>query len=366
MDLQKNNINGIKGMKVHYDDQLREQRNHSNKDIQKDRVKLNYWIGCGSFEDVCNKVAARTAEVDLMHPPKVIRKDRVTVISGTVPCPKEVTDAGKEDEFFEKFYEILKAHYGVENVHGMSVHKDEVHTYIDYQGGNAEEKESLVHAHFWLSPYAKWKEKGADREGINGKNFLKKSTYNELNKLVDQMCRKEFGVAYMTGGVAGKKSVEQLKKENDTIREANEKAAQAEAKVDALEEQIQEKQQALEHIKELPGGMVLAKKARIEQMEETERRYKDEKPLIEQAKKDMIAVEEAKKDVKTKEEKLEHEQEELRRRKARFDEEVNYAANKKVSIMKDHALLFIKAKGLWEEFKAWIEKMINKATAGQH
>ena len=353
VDLQKNTLSGLKGMKVHYDDKLRTERNHNNKDIQQELSKHNYWIGCRSFEDVCNRVAARTAEADLLHPPKTVRKDRVTVISGTIPCPKEIKDAGREDEFMEKAYEILIKQYGSENVHGMQVHKDEVHKYIDFQGGGEEERESLIHGHFWISPYAKWTEKGEKREGINGKNFLKKTTYNELNNEVDRMCRSIFDVAYMTGGIAGKKSVEQLKRENETIRQARERAVRAEEKAAALEEELQEKQKALDHIKELPGGVVLAKKSRIEQLEETEQKYKEEKPIISQAKKDIARAREET-------EKAEKMQKQLKEDQAEFNKKVNEAANRKVSVLKDKAMAFILTKGLWDEFVAWVEKIVQK------
>ena len=170
------------------------------------------------------------------------------------------------------------------------------------------------------------------------------------------MCREVFGVAYMTGGVAGKKSVEQLKRENETIRQAVEKAEKAEAQVVCIEEELQEKQKQLEHLKDLPGGIALTKKARIEQLEETEQKYKEDRPLIEQAKKDIKQA----KEVMETAEKL---QKQLKEDRADFDKKVNEAANKKVLFLKDKALGFIRAKGLWAEFTAWVERLSQKIQA---
>ena len=189
VDMQKMTYAEMRGKKVHFDDQMRETHEHSNKDIKREKTKDNCWIGCKNFEDACNKVQSRTAEVDLLHPPKKIRKDRVTVVALDIKCPQKIADYGKEDEYFSKVYDTLVDMYGKENVHGIAIHKDEVHAYTDYTGGIPEERISLIHGHGWISPYAKWTEKGIEREGINGKHFLKKSTYTELNKAIDTMCR---------------------------------------------------------------------------------------------------------------------------------------------------------------------------------
>lgn len=102
------------------------------------------------------------------------------------PCPQEVYDSGRQQEFFEKLHKVYEDFFGKENVHGSVIHLDEMHNYIE----DGAEKMSLAHAHTLASAYAEWKDKnGNERKGINGKNFETKARLTALNKAVCDMVR---------------------------------------------------------------------------------------------------------------------------------------------------------------------------------
>ncbi len=80
---------------------------------------------------------------------------------------------------------------------------------------------SLPHMHALISAYAEWTDRDKKtgettfRKGINGKHFVTKGRMKELNKLVDDYCLKNFNVHFLTGETPQRKSVEQLKAEEE-------------------------------------------------------------------------------------------------------------------------------------------------------
>lgn len=116
---------------------------------------------------------------------------------------------------------------------------------------------------------------------------------------------------------------------------------------------IEEAQKALEAIKELPAGMTVVKKARLNQLEDIEVKYSQSLPMIEQAEHDLKAAENAMKAYSSAFQTLQKD-------RANFDEQVNKAANNKIALLKDKALEFIKSQGLWETFKAWAQSAMEK------
>lgn len=190
-------------LNVHFDDKMRLERDHANKDINKDLIGENYWIGCEGYSDIIKNLKGRLAEVDAVQPPKRARADRKTVCSWEFPCPWDIVERGESDKFFQKAYEVIQQQAGAENVAGMTVHKDEVHDYMD----NGEMKLSMYHAHAFVTPY------NAEK-GVNCKSVCTRKFFTDVNKAMDDMCRHEFGIAYQTGEYARNKSVEQLKAES--------------------------------------------------------------------------------------------------------------------------------------------------------
>ena len=150
-----------------------------------------------------DKLKSRLKEVDAVQPPQRVRADRKTVCTWYFTCPWEIVEQGKDEEFFQKAYELVQQMAGAENVAGMTVHRDEVHDYLD----NGKMQLSRYHAHAFVTPY------NADK-GVNCKSVCTNKFFKDVNKAMDDMCRKEFGIAYQTGEYARQKSVEQLKAES--------------------------------------------------------------------------------------------------------------------------------------------------------
>lgn len=204
LDLEKLTLSEARGRLVHLGQREREQLNHSNPDIDKSLTPLNYTIGCSDYSEAVRKMEERTKEVDEVQPPKRNMGDkRIVAVSVWAPCPQSIRDSGRADEFHQAVYDFLCDYYGAENVHGMCVHKDEIHTYVDKQG---EARESLEHSHTLVSAYTKTK-------GINGKEFTQKKNLIDVQKAMNKMVRERFGTDYNTGDTPSKKTVEQLKRE---------------------------------------------------------------------------------------------------------------------------------------------------------
>lgn len=212
VDWQKQTKQKAGAMRVHLGKKERVEMEHSNPDIDKSKSNLNVYIGCDDYQEAYQAMLKRVAEVDKISPPLRVKKDRIICESLECPCPQSIYEQGRSAEFFEGVHQIYKDFFGKENVHGTCVHYDEMHPYIDKNGI---EKMSLAHGHTLVSAYAEWSDKTGERKGINGKNFEKKPRYNELNNLVQDYCHKAFGVDFLTGEEAQKKSVELLKAEGE-------------------------------------------------------------------------------------------------------------------------------------------------------
>jgi len=227
-DWKKMTTQAAGGIKVHFQQKDRIEKNHSNPDIDKSLSGMNYCIGCDDYDMAVVAMKERTKEVDKMIPPKRVRKDRITCAMIEIPCPDSIRSAGKSDEFFEKTYDILKEYFGEKNVHGGFVHKDEVHGYLDKDG---KEKLSLEHIHVLVSAYT-------DKKGINGKAFETKPRLSALNKMLDEMTVREFEVDFNTHSSPQKKTVEDLKRETET-RLLEAEIAEKKDQVFALNEQAE-------------------------------------------------------------------------------------------------------------------------------
>lgn len=199
-------------MRVHLGKNERVEMEHSNPDIDKSKSHLNVYIGCEDYPAAYQAMVKRVAEVDKISPPLRVKKDRIICESLECPCPQSIYEQGRSAEFFEGLHQIYSEYFGEENVHGTCVHYDEMHPYVDKDGI---EKMSLAHGHTLVSAYVEWSDKTGERKGINGKNFERKSRYNELNNLIQDYSHNTFGVDFLTGAEAQKKSVELLKAEGE-------------------------------------------------------------------------------------------------------------------------------------------------------
>lgn len=116
-----------------------------------------------------------------------------------------------------------------------------------------------------------------------------------------------------------------------------------------LQKEVEERQKEIEEQKALPAGRTVVSKARLKQLEDIERTYEREKPLIHKAKRDIARA-------ATMFETYEKKYDELVQMQFNEQMRVNELANKKIKEMKKNALAFIRANGLWEAFTAFTEK----------
>lgn len=120
-----------------------------------------------------------------------------------------------------------------------------------------------------------------------------------------------------------------------------------------LQKKIEEKKEQLAQIQSLPMGKVVVNKARLEELESLEQTYQKELQKIEIAERDLKAAQNEFVAYKVR-------YEELQKRQQNFENCVNEEANRKLSMMTDHALAFINQKGLWEAFVQWTQSIKEK------
>ncbi|MDE6835204.1 MAG: plasmid recombination protein, partial [Ruminococcus sp.] len=150
-------------------------------------------------------------------------------------------------QFFNDVYQMYQDFFGDKNVHGGFVHFDEVHEYTDKDGSK---RMSLPHMHALVSAYAEWTDRDkktgetTSRKGINGKHFVTKGRMKELNKLVDDYCLEKFNVHFLTGETPQRKSVEQLKAEEE-VHQLTGKKKQIQTTLDELQSKEKEVKQNL-------------------------------------------------------------------------------------------------------------------------
>ncbi len=221
VDWQKATTQKAGAMKKHNGKNERVNIAHSNADIDKSKSHLNVYIGADDYAPMLDKVKARIKEVDEKYPPKRNMGDkRITCIMLETPVPQEITEQGKAEDFLRNAHKVIEDFFGAENVGGTCGHFDEQHWYTDKDG---KERMSLVHGHTLVAAYAEWQDKktGELRRGINGKNCETKTRLRALNKAMDDMCLREYGISYNTAETPERKSVERLKEETELRREAD-------------------------------------------------------------------------------------------------------------------------------------------------
>ena len=110
----------------------------SNEDIDPERSKNNYTVlgfhtGTRAVEFFFGR---RVKELDEIHPPKRIRKDRVTRIGFCLTVPEGLPPSQERAFFRMAHEEIARTCGGRDNVTNGYVHVDEVHRYYDKLSGD--------------------------------------------------------------------------------------------------------------------------------------------------------------------------------------------------------------------------------------
>jgi len=121
--VQKFKASDVKGTQIH---NQRESQNSKNKDIDKDRTRLNYDLHNESHINYNQKV--KEIIKDGYSVDKGIRKDAVVMTSTLVTSDSEYfkkLSNEEQKEFFKKSFEFLKEKYGEKNIISATVHMDE-------------------------------------------------------------------------------------------------------------------------------------------------------------------------------------------------------------------------------------------------
>lgn len=246
IDCAKYTSGQVGGLKVHFDQDKRLECDHENPHIDKNKTHLNSFLDCSGYSEMLRRQRERVANVDELHPPERVRKDRITAVMMEIPVPKSISDKGLTETFLRDIYAMIGKMIGKENMCGMTVHRDEIHDYIDH-GGKV--RTSLEHGHAMVVPYAHWTAKetvyGADgkpmrddqgkilkqdvaREGVNAKHFLTRNFLKNLQDRTQEMVLERYGISYQTSEEPMHMTVEELKQESaraaDIIDRAEEHA----------------------------------------------------------------------------------------------------------------------------------------------
>lgn len=237
VDFKKNGYTSGAAMVAHFTRHDGREVEYKNGYIDPTRSKDNFCIGGGRFgaarvepqtaEQIMQQLRQRVQEIDAQQPPKRLVKDRVTIMTYSIAAPEDLPP-DKEEAFFRLVWEeVAKMSGGYRNVSQMWVHKDELHDYIAAGG---ERKTSRTHGHMAGVPYT-------EEKGINGKAFETKARMAALNRAIDQRCRLELGVKFMTGekGLTGR-TVEELQAASETRAKRQERAKINAALKDGREE----------------------------------------------------------------------------------------------------------------------------------
>lgn len=187
-----------KGLFRHCAEDTRVKGKHTNQDIDITRTYLNTSLYGLSYKGMCDKYDARIKELDSSTNTNK-RKDRVTLMGLSIPVPAGMP-ANREDDFFRSVSELLIERYGENNLIDVSIHRDEQHKY--YVGKQF--VLSRTHAHYFIVP---------EQDGkLNAKSCSCRANINAVNKDIDKMCRKEYGLPFMTGKKSKSRgSVEEVK-----------------------------------------------------------------------------------------------------------------------------------------------------------
>lgn len=261
---------------------------NKNKHIDLGKSKYNFSIMGGSdgltYEQMAKKYDDCIAYLD-SHKNKNKRKDRVTMLSIEIPVPAELP-RDQYIHWFIRVSEILRKRYGDENFIDGMIHYDEEHEYVE--PATKEKVWSRVHGHFMIIPAVDGK--------LNAKKLTSRANIKSLNREVDEMTKREFRCAFMTGEKKRSfKTVEELKEMSAYAEyqteikkeeaELEEKENRLRAHMEALKRREEELQEKEKHVAELQKKAEEVHKEAVrreqeahEKLQELEKRQEAEEP----------------------------------------------------------------------------------------
>lgn len=132
LDVQKCKAGSVVGLQRH--DQ-REGQNHSNKDIDPERTKLNYDLHNPEKISFTQKIKSRIAEEGI-EKKRAIRSDANVMLSIVIQAKKDFFDdlgPEKTKDFFKAAYDVLAQKYGEKNIISANVHMDEKAPHLHFK-----------------------------------------------------------------------------------------------------------------------------------------------------------------------------------------------------------------------------------------
>ncbi|WP_144597653.1 MULTISPECIES: MobV family relaxase [Bacillus] len=175
--VQKYSAGAVNGLSIHFD---RKTDNHSNQDIDTERLHLNYDLrNNGDGLDTRSRMEKRLKEVYCMK-----RADVKPMAVWALTLPEELKEKSAEEQrtFFEAGYDFMKNRYGGEkNVLSANVHNDE----------------TTPHMHFAFIPVV-WDEK-KQREKVSAKQVLTRTDLKSFHQDLDKYLKETIPEIYHGG-----------------------------------------------------------------------------------------------------------------------------------------------------------------------
>lgn len=259
---------------------------HSNEDIDPKKTPDNWSVLGRTYSQKIAFFNERMSQIDVGRESSG-SNERVVCQDLIIYCPPEIEAQGMKAvrKFFKFVYKTLGELVGVENVLDVDVHVDEQHYYVDPDTG--EMVRSRIHGHMAFIPVVSEKdvrrrekvqatdddgnlifETVTDEDGnehqepvwertkagkikrrdcgvehvvldvpqLNVSQVATRASMTRANKLMDEMCEREFGCSYTTGKGRKRrgKTMEQLKIDSaqaadDMLREAEDRVSEAAA-----------------------------------------------------------------------------------------------------------------------------------------
>lgn len=193
----------VKAWLRHCDSEQRLIREHKNEHIDKNKISENINFMKLSYEESCDRFTERVKELDSTTN-KNKRKDRVQCFGLCISMPEGLS---RENEvgLMEETVKLFEKEYGKKNLISAVAHYDEVHEYVR----DAEIRESRGHLHIFIVPELQGQ--------LCGKKFSSKNEMKRMNREIDKVCFEKFGVHFLTGEKAMKKSVEEMKADSKEV-----------------------------------------------------------------------------------------------------------------------------------------------------
>ena len=253
-----------KAIMRHCDQEEREKHDHANKDINKALTAGNWSMNGLTYEQVCQEYDRRITILDSQPGNVNKRKDRVTYVGLDVPVPAELSK-DQMHAWFSRVWEVFQNQTGNAGIEGW-VHVDEVHDYVK----DGQIITSREHMHIGAIPQV------AGR--LCAKEFTSRKNINKLNRAIQDMTVKEFGVQWNDG--TQKKSTETVEElKNQSLKEMQE----WENSLDARAKILDQRESGLNERESLLDARTKEIEKQAERQDEQQKKLDESASLITQA-----------------------------------------------------------------------------------